>query len=98
MSTDSRSPVLVWFRDDHRLSDNPALSAAVASGSQVLCFYLLDDASEGLRPLGGAARWWLHGSLAALGDTLARAGARLILLKGPALPNVERLVRETGAC
>ncbi|MBB4042139.1 deoxyribodipyrimidine photo-lyase [Microvirga flocculans] len=97
MSIDSQSPVLVWFRDDHRLSDNPALSAAVASGSRVLCFYVLDEASEGIRPLGGAARWWLHGSLRALGEALERAGSRLVLFRGPALQAVETVVRGTGA-
>jgi len=98
MSTDSSAPVLVWFRDDHRLSDNPALSAAAAAGSQVLCFYVLDEVSERIRPLGGAARWWLHGSLKALGEALERVGSRLLILRGSALPIVDKLVRETGAC
>src|SRR5215217_1439723 len=98
MSTDSHAPVLVWFRDDHRLSDNPALSAAAATGSQVLCFYVLDEVSERIRPLGGAARWWLHGSLKALGEALERVGSRLLILRGSALPIVDKLVRETGAC
>ncbi|MBF9195023.1 cryptochrome/photolyase family protein [Microvirga terrestris] len=97
MSSDSQKPVLVWFRDDHRLSDNPALSAAAATGSQVLCFYVLDDESEGIRPLGAAACWWLHGSLKALSETLERAGSSLLILKGSALDLVESVVRETGA-
>ncbi|WP_114946798.1 cryptochrome/photolyase family protein [Microvirga calopogonii] len=96
MSIDSPSPVLVWFRDDHRLGDNPALAAAAATGSQVLCFAVCDD-SEDVRPLGGAARWWLHGSLKALGETLERAGSRLALFKGPTLSVVERIAQETGA-
>lgn len=97
MNSDSHAPVLVWFRDDHRLSDNPALSAAAATGSQVLCFYLLDDASDGIRPLGGAARWWLHGSLKALSEALESPGSNLLILRGSALTLVESLVRETGA-
>ena len=97
MSNDSSPSVLVWFRDDHRLSDNPALSASVATGSQVLCFYVFDEVSEGIRPLGGAARWWLHGSLRALGNALERVGSRLILLEGPSHTAVETVVRETGA-
>src|SRR5215213_3485415 len=97
MSTASQSPVLVWFRDDHRLADNPALAAAAATGSQVLCFAVVDDGSDGLRPLGGAARWWLHGSLRALGEALERAGSRLILFRGPALSAVEKVALETGA-
>lgn len=97
MSTDSSSPVLVWFRDDHRLADNPALAAAMATGSQILCFAVVDDGSDGLRPLGGAARWWLHGSLQALGESLERASSRLTLFKGPALSMVEKIALETSA-
>jgi deoxyribodipyrimidine photo-lyase len=91
------SPALVWFRDDHRLSDNPALYAAVATGAPILCFFILDEASEGFRPLGGAARWWLHGSIAALDASLRRLGSELILLKGAASTIVDRLACETGA-
>lgn len=97
MSTDSPSPVLVWFRDDHRLGDNPALAAAVATGSQVLCFAILDEESEGVRPLGGAARWWLHGSLETLGESLERAGSRLVLFRGPSRAVVETIAFETRA-
>ncbi|WP_262032109.1 cryptochrome/photolyase family protein [Microvirga sp. Mcv34] len=96
MSTDSSSPVLVWFRDDHRLADNPALAAAVATGSQVLCFAVLDE-TECLRPLGGASRWWLHGSLEALGDSLERTGSRLALFRGDTHTEIERIAQETGA-
>jgi deoxyribodipyrimidine photo-lyase len=97
MNSNSPAPVLVWFRDDHRLSDNPALSAAAATGSQVLCFYVFDDGSDGIRPLGGAARWWIHGSLRALGDALERVGSSLLLLRGSALDAVENVVQTTGA-
>ncbi|MBB3019778.1 deoxyribodipyrimidine photo-lyase [Microvirga lupini] len=97
MSTDSSSPVLVWFRDDHRLSDNPALAAAAATGSQVLCFYVFDEESKGIRRLGGAARWWLHGSLKSLNDALEQAGLRLLLLRGSALEAVDTVVQATGA-
>lgn len=89
------SPVLVWFRDDHRLSDNPALAAAIDTGSQVLCLVVIGEACGNLRPLGGAARWWLHGSLKALGESLERAGSRLFLLKGPALETLEQVALET---
>jgi deoxyribodipyrimidine photo-lyase len=91
------APVLVWFRDDHRLSGNPALNAAAASGAPVLCFYILDRTSEGLRPPGGAARWWLHGSLESLDASLRCAGSSLALFEGPASSIIDRIVEETGA-
>jgi deoxyribodipyrimidine photo-lyase len=52
-------PNIVWFRDDLRLSDHPALHAAANTGAPVICLYVPDEASRGVRPLGGAVRWWL---------------------------------------
>jgi deoxyribodipyrimidine photo-lyase len=90
-------PAIVWFRDDLRLADNEALSAACAGGGPVLCIYILDEASAGLRPRGGAARWWLHHSLEALArDIEARAG-RLDLFRGAASDIVPALAEKTGA-
>ena len=59
----SVAPSIVWFRDDLRVADHPALTAAVERGAPVVCVYVLDEESPGIRPLGGAAKWWLHGSL-----------------------------------
>ena len=63
-------PSLVWFRDDLRLADNPALRAAADRDEPVIGVYVLDEASPGVRPLGGAARWWLHHSLSELDERL----------------------------
>ena len=76
------SPLIVWFRDDLRLSDNPALTHAITSGAPVLCVYVLDDNASGTRPLGGAARWWLAGSLRALDVSLRAIGGQLHVFKG----------------
>ncbi|KAF2415564.1 deoxyribodipyrimidine photo-lyase [Microbacterium sp. B35-30] len=84
-------PSVVWFRDDLRLADNPALRAALDRGEPVIALYVLDEESPGIRPLGGAARWWLHHSLASLGERLRERGGTLVLRRGPA----DRVVRET---
>ena len=91
------APSIVWLRDDLRVADNPALRAAVDRGAPVVVLYLLDEVSQGIRPLGGATRWWLHGSLSSLADDLAARGARLLLRSGAAEQELPRLVRETGA-
>ncbi|HMN71335.1 MAG TPA: deoxyribodipyrimidine photo-lyase [Rhodoblastus sp.] len=93
----SPSPAIVWFREDLRLADNPALRAAVGSGRPVLCVYIFDEQSPGLRPAGGASRWWLHRSLAALDSGLRGLGGRLDLFRGSAQKVLEKLVAETGA-
>ena len=90
-------PALVWFRDDLRVADNPALRAALESGRPVFCFYVFDDASPEVRPLGGAARWWLHGALANLSDNLEKRGGRLHLFSGAAEELVPHIVAESDA-
>jgi len=92
-----RPPVIVWFRDDLRLSDHPALHAAARTGAPVIGLYLLDEASPGLRPLGGAARWWLAQSLRALEGGLQAKGATLVLRQGPAARIIPAVAREAGA-
>ncbi|MBR0964278.1 deoxyribodipyrimidine photo-lyase [Bradyrhizobium diazoefficiens] len=91
----SPQPIIVWFRDDLRLSDHPALHAAAKSGAPVVCLYVLDDAAG--RAPGGAARWWLAQSLRALGADIATRGGSLILRKGPAAKVIPEVVRESGA-
>ena len=92
-----RPPVIVWFRDDLRLSDHPALHAAAKTGAPVIALFVLDEASAGLRPLGGAARWWLAQSLRALGASLEARGATLVLRRGPAARVIAEVAREAGA-
>src|ERR1700748_859654 len=79
-----RSPIIVWFRDDLRLSDHPALSAAAKTGAPVIGLYVLDEESRDVRPLGGAARWWLAQSLRRLKASLQASGADLVLRRGAA--------------
>ena len=90
-------PTLVWFRDDLRLSDNPALSAACRRGAPVVLLYVHDEASPEARPLGGAARWWLHHSLEELDKRLRAQGQMLILRNGPAEKVVPEVARACGA-
>lgn len=91
------SPSIVWFRDDLRLADHPALLAAIDRGGPVLGLYVLDDESDGVRPLGGAARWWLHHSLTALAADLRERGSHLVLRRGPAASVVRSVVAYAGA-
>jgi deoxyribodipyrimidine photo-lyase len=90
-------PTLVWFRDDLRIGDHPALHAALAEHRPIVGIYILDEESPDLRPLGGAARWWLHHSLRSLTTTIEALGGRLILRRGAAGPIIARLVSETDA-
>jgi deoxyribodipyrimidine photo-lyase len=90
------SPVLLWFRQDLRLSDNPALVAAARKGP-VIPVYILDDEAADQWKRGGASRWWLHHSLVALDKDLQKLGSKLILRRGPSGKALKALVTETGA-
>ena len=89
------SPCIIWFRQDLRLADNPALHAA--GDGPVLPVYVLDDAAAGAWKHEGAQRWWLHHSLAALDAGLRARGSRLIILAGDAVALLRDLAAKTGA-
>jgi len=65
----TQKPAIHWFRQDLRLSDNPALTRAARHG-RVLPIYILDDENAKEYAMGGASRWWLHHSLTALNKSL----------------------------
>lgn len=91
------APVILWFRNDLRLGDHKALAAAVATGAPVIPVYVLDDVTPGVWRAGGASRWWLHMSLAALGERLQAASSRLVLTRGDAREVLPDLVKQTHA-
>ena len=99
MATENdRRPVLLLFRHDLRLSDNLALCAAAETGRPIVAAFILDEESEGARPLGGARRWWLHHSLAALTKDLGKHGLKLVLRRGSMARTALALADETRAC
>ena len=90
-------PVILWFRRDLRLADNPAVDAAVRSRCPVIPVFVLDQRHDHCWDNGGASRWWLHGSLKALNDGLGELGGQLILRRGDSTRELEALVEESGA-
>lgn len=87
------APTIVWFRQDLRLSDNPALINACQAGT-IIPVYILDDINAGEFVMGGASRWWLHHSLARLSESLNH---QLVILQGDPLVLVPDLLAKTGA-
>ena len=87
---------MLWFRNDLRITDNPALAAASVH-DELLPVYIYDRENAGDWPAGGASRWWLHHSLDALASALKKRGSRLVIRRGPAKRILPELVRESGA-
>src|SRR5438105_4945858 len=88
---------IVWFRQDLRLDDNPALEAAIARGGAIVPVYIWSPAEEGAWPPGAASRWWLHQSLRRLDADLRRCGSRLVICQGEALFTLTQLAQEARA-
>jgi deoxyribodipyrimidine photo-lyase len=92
----AKSKALVWFRQDLRLADNPALREAIDRHDQVIPVYVQDTTVRDWRP-GAAGNWWLHQSLRDLDEALRERGSRLILRRGDPHEALMRLAEETGA-
>ena len=79
---------IVWFRNDLRISDHLALTAAIKTKQSILPIYIYDPTSS--RPLGGAAQWWLYQSLKSLQKSLKMCQADLIFRQG----NAENILKD----
>ena len=91
----SNSPIIVWFRRDLRIADNPALTESVKIGQPVICLYILENNIS--RPLGAASQLWLHHSLVSLSGDLAKIGASLYLRKGLAASVLNTVITAINA-
>ena len=78
---------IVWFRQDLRITDNPALTAAAEAG-KVLPVYILDDVNAGNWAMGAASRAWLHHSLEKLNREL---DGKLMVFSGDARAIIDHL-------
>jgi deoxyribodipyrimidine photo-lyase len=88
---------IVWFRQDLRLADNPALYHACRAAGQVIPLFIHDPTPTTVSQLGAASSVWLHHSLQALDADLQAVGNRLVLRQGEALPILQALIAATGA-
>ncbi len=84
----------MWFRQDLRLNDNPALAAAIQTGRPILPIYIFDNEPGGNWRIGSASRWWLNNSLLSLNHSLDN---KLCFLQGNAQKILPQLTAETGA-
>ena len=88
---------LVWFRRDLRTADHPALAWASGEGREAVPVYVHAPDEEAPWAPGGASRWWLHQSLAALADELQALGLGLTHLAGDSAAELARAARACGA-
>ncbi|MEE4120156.1 MAG: deoxyribodipyrimidine photo-lyase, partial [Paracoccaceae bacterium] len=88
------APAIWWIRRDLRLTDNPALTAALSGGGPVIPVFVRDGAVEALCT---APAWRLGEGLATLARALEEKGSRLVLRSGDAIGALRAVSAETGA-
>lgn len=91
------APVIVWFRQDLRLEDNPAIADALALEVPILPVFCWSPASEGPWPAGAASRWWLHHALTDLDAQLRALGSALHVYTEDPIQCLPRLAESLGA-
>lgn len=97
--------ILYWLRNDLRLHDNAALTAALAqagAAGRIVPVYVIDPGQHGYTHFGFAQtgphrRRFLHESLYALDAALRQAGSRLIVRTGAPHQVLPQLARQTSA-
>ena len=65
-----QKPVILWFRRDLRIFDNPALIEACRTERPVIPIFLWSEIEEGPLAAGGATKIWLHHALKNLSNCL----------------------------
>lgn len=89
----SVAPIILWFRQDLRLFDNPAFHHAAEQGAPILPIYILDDENADSWKMGAASRFWLHHSLNSLNKSL---DGGLHAFKGKADEIIPDLINKIG--
>ncbi|MGR3541256.1 MAG: cryptochrome/photolyase family protein [Hasllibacter sp.] len=88
------APILLWFRRDLRLADNPMLAEAAATGRPLIPVFVHDGI---VADTPAAPRWRWGLAIEAFARALAERGSRLTLRRGEAAPVLLELARQTGA-
>ncbi|MDX2082927.1 MAG: deoxyribodipyrimidine photo-lyase [Rickettsiales bacterium] len=84
--------IIVWLRQDLRISDNPALYEAAKFG-KVLPIFILDEAAAGEFKISGAAKVWLFYSLQNLNKSFA---GKINFYQGNAKEILAKIIKENN--
>jgi deoxyribodipyrimidine photo-lyase len=94
-SVEDKKAVIVWFRDDFRLQDNPALDAAIKTGQPIIPVFILELKTRW--SYGEASKLWLGETIRALSTQLHSLGSYLVCFQGDPNVHLPSLIEKTGA-
>lgn len=93
----SSSSVIIWLKNDLRISDNPAFIYALNNNLDPIPVFIWSSQIENPWELGSASRLWLYHSLSSLQKELKDLGLDLILRRGDSEEVLTQLIQESGA-
>jgi deoxyribodipyrimidine photo-lyase len=93
----AEAPIIVWYRQDLRIADHPALAAALATKAPVVPVFVWAPEEAAPWEPGGASRWWLHHSLTKLSAAWEALGAPLVVKRGPSAAALLEVAKAAGA-
>jgi len=93
----SSEPIVIWFRQDLRIEDQPILSKAIDRGVPIIPLYIWSPEDAGKWSVGAAGKWWLHHSLTCLQSGLSELGLTLIIRQENPLKTLLDIIEETNA-
>ncbi|KAA0966034.1 deoxyribodipyrimidine photo-lyase [Sporosarcina sp. ANT_H38] len=88
--------ILVWFRKDLRIHDNPALWEAAQQGI-VIPVFIWSEEEEREYATSEASHWWLHHSLLSLKKKLESKGLLFVIRLGNCLKELTTIIEQTNA-
>ncbi len=94
--------IIVWFKNDLRLSDNPALWHACQDADEIIPFYCFEEQNYiefewGFAKTGPIRTQFIKESVSDLQDSLARKGAQLQIYQGSTLKALKAIREEFNA-
>lgn len=90
MAPQTEAPLILWFRRDLRIADNPMLTWAAQTGRPLIPVFVHEGG------LGTAPEWRLGLAVESFAQRLEGLGSRLILRRGDPAKVLAQLAAETG--
>ena len=86
--------IILWYRQDLRISNHTALHEASKTGNKIIPLYIHNEKEHTPWQTGPASNWWLHHSLEKLDQDLQTMGSRLVIQQGDSFDILKTLCQK----
>ncbi|OJU82236.1 MAG: deoxyribodipyrimidine photolyase [Chlamydia sp. 32-24] len=91
----TQESIIIWFRQDLRVEDHPALQEAIDKSHHIVPLYIYSEEEKNKWKIGAASKWWLHHSLESLSNDLKSLNLKLIIRKGDPEEELKKIIKES---